>query len=157
MYVYFECVCTVPDGIVLKLLSKRLSQLDCVSRGWVLHGYPNTRSQAESLAAAGFTANRSLLDCAQRTQTAAKASNLNQVIWDSNLDFWINPDLDPDRCQNVVGISHFAKCHKIQLVTVCEVLINLLKSYNGDGSVKVIQNPYPGLDHHQNLISSSDW
>ena len=28
---------------------------------------------------------------------------------------------------------------------------------NGDGSGKLIRNPYPGTDHHQKLISSSDW
>jgi len=53
------CVYAVPDAIVLKLLMKRLSQLDCVSRGWVLQGYPRTCSQAQSLADAGITANRS--------------------------------------------------------------------------------------------------
>jgi len=28
---------------------------------------------------------------------------------------------------------------------------------NGDGSGKVTPNPYAGLDHHQNLNSSSHW
>ena len=41
------------------------------------------------------------MDCAQRAQTSAKASNLNQkvVIRDSNPDFRINPDSDPDVCR----------------------------------------------------------
>jgi len=46
---------------------------------------------------------------------------------DSNPDFWINPDSDPDICQIapkmlwihcLVGVSHFAKFHKNQQVTV---------------------------------------
>jgi len=63
-------------------------------------------------------------DCAQKAQTSAKASNLNQKS-DLNPDFRITPDLDPDICmpdrsQNVadsflVGVSHFADCRKISL------------------------------------------
>ena len=48
----------VPDSIVLNVLKERLSQLDCVSRGWVLHGYPRTREQAEQLTYQGFVPNR---------------------------------------------------------------------------------------------------
>jgi len=42
----------------MSLLSKRLSQLDCSSRGWVLHGFPLTRDQAELLAKTGHKPNR---------------------------------------------------------------------------------------------------
>lgn len=55
---YVDKGLAVPDVIVLNLLKDRLSQLDCVTRGWVLHRYPLTRDQAESLQGAGFLANR---------------------------------------------------------------------------------------------------
>jgi len=55
---YMDRDMLVPDAIVLNILKERLSQLDCVSRGWVIHGYPKTREQAEQLAGAGFIANR---------------------------------------------------------------------------------------------------
>jgi len=43
------------------------------------------------------------IDCAERAQTSASASNLNQkVIRDLNPDFRINPNSDLDVCQNVV-------------------------------------------------------
>jgi len=73
-------------------------------------------------------------------QTSAKASNLNQKwskIQDSNLDFLTNPDLDQDVCwivpkmlcsYNLVSVSDFAECRENWLVTVWEMLINLLKS-----------------------------
>lgn len=48
----------VPDNIILDIMRERLAQLDCVSRGWVLHGYPRTREQAEALAKDGFVPNR---------------------------------------------------------------------------------------------------
>lgn len=50
--------CSVPDNIILDIMRERLAQLDCVSRGWVLHGYPRTREQAEALAKDGFVPNR---------------------------------------------------------------------------------------------------
>lgn len=60
--VNLQCIfhISVPDNIVLSILSARLSQLDCVSRGWVLHGYPRTREQAETLTKDGFVPNRYL-------------------------------------------------------------------------------------------------
>jgi len=50
----------VPDSLVLGVLKERLSKLDCVSKGWVLHGYPKTREQAEALESSGFLPNRYL-------------------------------------------------------------------------------------------------
>lgn len=55
---YIDKGMMVPDNIVMTILSDRLSQLDCVSRGWVLHGYPTTREQAETLSKEGFVPNR---------------------------------------------------------------------------------------------------
>jgi len=51
-------IVSVPDNIVMTILSERLAQLDCVTRGWVLHGYPRTREQAETLSKDGFVPNR---------------------------------------------------------------------------------------------------
>uniref|UniRef100_A0A0B6ZSC5 Nucleoside-diphosphate kinase n=1 Tax=Arion vulgaris TaxID=1028688 RepID=A0A0B6ZSC5_9EUPU len=48
----------IPDSIVLDILKERLCQLDCVTRGWVLYGYPRTREQAEQLEKAGLIPNR---------------------------------------------------------------------------------------------------
>uniref|UniRef100_A0AAR2KXG7 Nucleoside-diphosphate kinase n=1 Tax=Pygocentrus nattereri TaxID=42514 RepID=A0AAR2KXG7_PYGNA len=39
----------VPDSMVLQILTERLSRLDCVTRGWVLHGFPQDLEQAELL------------------------------------------------------------------------------------------------------------
>lgn len=48
----------VPDDLVLQLLQNRLAQIDAVSKGWVIHGFPKTREQAESLTRAGYEPNR---------------------------------------------------------------------------------------------------
>ncbi|PFX30351.1 adenylate kinase 8-like [Stylophora pistillata] len=48
----------VPDDLVLQLLKYRLAQLDAVTKGWVIHGFPKTREQARALTRAGYEANR---------------------------------------------------------------------------------------------------
>lgn len=59
LFCFFFCdFRTVPDDLVLQLLKSRLAQLDAVTKGWVIHGFPKTREQAESLARAGYEANR---------------------------------------------------------------------------------------------------
>lgn len=55
---FYEKKMLIPDDMVMQCLTKRLSQLDCTSQGWVLHGYPINRDQAELLAHAGFKPNR---------------------------------------------------------------------------------------------------
>jgi adenylate kinase family enzyme len=45
----------------MPILAERLSKLDCVSRGWVLYGFPKSLDQAESLDRAGFSPNRFLI------------------------------------------------------------------------------------------------
>lgn len=55
---YLDKHMPVPDALVMSILTERLSQLDCVTRGWVLRGYPMTREQADELNTAGLTPNR---------------------------------------------------------------------------------------------------
>jgi len=100
------------------------------------------------------------LDCAQECKPLPRPKSQAKVIWDLNSDFWINlnpnPGLLPKRIHSLVCISHFAKYHENWLVTVWEILINLLKSPipQWSGKWKVIRNPYSGPDHHQKLTSS---
>ncbi|XP_039620234.1 adenylate kinase 8 [Polypterus senegalus] len=55
---YLENGEQVPDTIVLKILTQRLSKLDCTTQGWVLHDFPRDLDQAEKLNDAGFIPNR---------------------------------------------------------------------------------------------------
>merc|ERR1711907_185623 len=41
----------VPDHIVVKLISERLSKPDCMEKGWVLENLPTTKGQAQRLPA----------------------------------------------------------------------------------------------------------
>lgn len=49
----------IPDDMVMQVLRRRLEKLDCASRGWVLHGFPLNRDQAELLSSEGHKPNRS--------------------------------------------------------------------------------------------------
>ncbi|XP_054844493.1 adenylate kinase 8-like [Eublepharis macularius] len=48
----------VSDTVVLSVLKERLGQQDCVSRGWVLHGFPRDIDQAILMKHTGFKPNR---------------------------------------------------------------------------------------------------
>lgn len=51
-------VSAVPDSVIVNLLSQRLSQQDCVQKGWVLHGFPRDLDQAHLLHSLGHKPNR---------------------------------------------------------------------------------------------------
>ncbi|XP_072286576.1 adenylate kinase 8 isoform X2 [Pyxicephalus adspersus] len=55
---YIENEQQVPDNLVLRALTDRLSRLECSTRGWVLHGFPRDLEQAILLNVAGFVPNR---------------------------------------------------------------------------------------------------
>lgn len=43
----------VPDSTIIGIVMERLQESDCVSRGWLLDGFPRTGTQADALAKAG--------------------------------------------------------------------------------------------------------
>uniref|UniRef100_H3C7S4 Uncharacterized protein n=1 Tax=Tetraodon nigroviridis TaxID=99883 RepID=H3C7S4_TETNG len=55
---YLDCCSAVPDLLVLQVLETRLSQPDCSSRGWILHGFPQNLDQARILQGSQYQPNR---------------------------------------------------------------------------------------------------
>ncbi|XP_029685970.1 adenylate kinase 8 [Takifugu rubripes] len=55
---YLDCCSAVPDLLVLQVLENRLSQLDCSSRGWIIHGFPRNLDQARLLHKSQYQPNR---------------------------------------------------------------------------------------------------
>ncbi|XP_029578172.1 adenylate kinase 8 isoform X4 [Salmo trutta] len=51
----------IPVDLWIKLIQQRLSKIDCVRRGWVLEGIPQTREEALSLQEAGVAPNHVVL------------------------------------------------------------------------------------------------
>ena len=43
----------VPDEEMIEMVLERLQKDDCINKGWVLDGYPRTKTQAEMLVKAG--------------------------------------------------------------------------------------------------------
>ncbi|CAK8679207.1 unnamed protein product [Clavelina lepadiformis] len=48
----------VPNNLVCKIVADRLTELDASTKGWVLHGFPITMTQAQGLADVGLRPNR---------------------------------------------------------------------------------------------------
>jgi adenylate kinase len=44
----------VPDELIIGVVKERLNQDDCKCRGWLLDGFPRTKSQADALIASGM-------------------------------------------------------------------------------------------------------
>ncbi|KAJ3352879.1 Adenylate kinase 8 [Entophlyctis luteolus] len=55
---YLDDPAEAPEEIMLDLIIKRLQRDDCVNKGWVLEGFPNTRTQAAALKEKGIVPNR---------------------------------------------------------------------------------------------------
>jgi len=102
------------------------------------------------------------LDCAQRAQTFAKASDRNRIKWPGIQNRILMPMSArslPIYCEFIIlsASSHFADCHENRSVTVREMLINLLKSISQWWRKGKSDLESTLLDHHKNLISFSDW
>ncbi|XP_008004041.2 adenylate kinase 8 isoform X4 [Chlorocebus sabaeus] len=57
---FFEKEMAVPDSLLMKVLSQRLDQQDCIQKGWVLHGVPRDLDQAHLLNSLGYNPNRNI-------------------------------------------------------------------------------------------------
>lgn len=53
-----QSVCSVPDSLLLRVLETRLSRMDCICRGWILHDFPQNLQQARSLQESQHQPNR---------------------------------------------------------------------------------------------------
>ncbi|XP_017704920.1 PREDICTED: adenylate kinase 8 isoform X3 [Rhinopithecus bieti] len=60
---FFEKEMAVPDSLLMKVLSQRLNQQDCIQKGWVLHGVPRDLDQAHLLNSLGYNPNRHRSRC----------------------------------------------------------------------------------------------
>lgn len=51
---YMDSGKLVPDELIIDVVCDRLKQPDCQTNGWLLDGFPRTKSQADALTAAGM-------------------------------------------------------------------------------------------------------
>lgn len=45
---------TLPTDLWVKIVEERMKLFDCVKKGWVMEGFPQTREQAQALQAIGI-------------------------------------------------------------------------------------------------------
>ena len=61
----------VPDEIITQIIKARIAKDDCVTKGWLLDGYPSTSSQAQSLQSEGIVCDKFIvLSCSAETAKA---------------------------------------------------------------------------------------
>ncbi len=58
---YMDAGKLVPDSLVISLVKERLAAADCVSRGWLLDGFPRTGEQAKALQQANINPDKVIL------------------------------------------------------------------------------------------------
>ena len=46
---FMDAGALVPDELIIDVVSERLQQQDCIDKGWLLDGFPRTKSQADAL------------------------------------------------------------------------------------------------------------
>jgi adenylate kinase len=63
----------VPDSLITEICLHRLSQHDCITRGWVLDGFPRTEGQAQSLIDSGLKINRFVFLSADKERLIERA------------------------------------------------------------------------------------
>ena len=51
---FMDAGALLPDENMISIILARLSEADCVERGWLLDGFPRTGAQADALASAGI-------------------------------------------------------------------------------------------------------
>jgi len=108
--------------------------------------------------------NKYKLYYAQRALTSGKASNLKQTWSGIRIQIFglIRSRIAPKMLlihYLIAGVSHFAECRENRAMIVWEMLINLLEFSipRWWGKWKSDPESVAGTDHHQKLISSSDW
>ncbi|XP_060056433.1 adenylate kinase 8 isoform X2 [Erinaceus europaeus] len=50
---YYQMTKTVPNELLMKMIQTRLNESDCIKRGWILDGIPETREQTLMIQSAG--------------------------------------------------------------------------------------------------------
>eukprot|EP00605_Chrysophyceae_sp_TOSAG23-4_P001433 GSChrysophyteH1.ASY1.ANO1.1561.1 assembled CDS len=51
----------VPDQLIINIIIARLAEEDCITKGWLLDGFPRTRAQADALQEAGLSCDTFIL------------------------------------------------------------------------------------------------
>ena len=82
----------VPDELLLTRLKEKLNSGDCISRGWVLEGFPSTPPQARAMCTAGLLPTRFLHIALGDGEAPAFAETT-----DRRLATLLSPNRRPDR------------------------------------------------------------
>ncbi|KAJ3121710.1 Adenylate kinase 8 [Physocladia obscura] len=89
----------VPEDVMLNLIVQRLQKDDCKNQGWVVEGFPNTSTQAESLKEKGVIPNRLIWLRATEETCKLRVTARRQDPLTGRLANLANPPNDVSVCQ----------------------------------------------------------
>ncbi|PIK58709.1 putative adenylate kinase 8-like [Apostichopus japonicus] len=113
----------IPTDLWVKMIQARLQLYDCVKKGWVLDGFPETREQALALQAVGITAKHYVVLEAPDTvlierQMGKRIDPQTKEIYHTTFDFPTNPDVEsrlvepPEGCSETSTGERLMKWHR---------------------------------------------
>lgn len=56
--VFLDSSKNIPEDLLVRVISKRISRSDCQAQGWILDGFPHTTAEAQALSDAGIEADK---------------------------------------------------------------------------------------------------
>lgn len=85
----------VPSALQLELLKEKLNSGDCVTKGWVLEGYPNTQDQTRAMLASGLLPSRFLHVALDDAEVMRRLTG-RRVDPDANIIYHVDDAPPPD-------------------------------------------------------------
>ncbi|KAJ8039275.1 Adenylate kinase 8 [Holothuria leucospilota] len=113
----------VPTDLWVKMIEARLKLYDCVKKGWVMDGFPETREQALALQAVGISAKHYIVLEAPDTvlierQMGKRIDPETKEIYHTTFDFPSNPDVEsrlvepPEGCSEAATAERLMRWHR---------------------------------------------
>ncbi|XP_056668606.1 adenylate kinase 8 isoform X2 [Monodelphis domestica] len=142
----FEANQVIPDWLLLKLLQERLTKDECVSKGWILDGLPETREQALRFQTSGICPRHVIVLNAPDTvlierNLGKRIDPFNGEVYHTTFDWPKEPDVQ-NRLLAPLGISEEETAKR--LIEYHRNINRILPSY--PKILKVISSDQPCVD-----------
>ncbi|XP_044515621.1 adenylate kinase 8 [Gracilinanus agilis] len=142
----FEANQVIPDWLLMKLLQERLSKDECVSKGWILDGLPETREQALRFQTCGICPRHVIVLIAPDTvlierNLGKRIDPFNGEVYHTTFDWPSDPEVQ-NRLLAPLGISEEETAKR--LIEYHRNINRILPSY--PKILKVISSDQPCVD-----------
>ncbi|XP_068925276.1 adenylate kinase 8 [Petaurus breviceps papuanus] len=136
----------IPDSLLMKLLKERLEKEECISKGWILDGIPETREQALMIQTSGISPRHVIVLSAPDTvlierNLGKRIDSYNGEVYHTTFDWPSDPEIQ-NRLKAPLGISEQETAKR--LIEYHRHMPRILPSY--PKILKVISSDQPCVD-----------